>query len=533
MRNPSRLLTWMLCLGGALPSAAGCSSLGNSTFKLSKPFGDDPHPKRMARQDAVIKDFEIRRNQAQFMAAEAARSRDDDDNCRTNLESILHRDPQYRDALLLLAELELERADAFAAIELLQRADIGNTNDAEVQYRLGVALEAAGRHVESVERLQAAVKLEPADRRFADALARAGGAPIATDEASPVPEPVTPPSTAVAEDAAPTNIAPAVEPATSQPEELRQAEQALSAGRRQEARDLLAQLLAADPRHIDANILQAEIELEDGAADAACERIELLVIRHPDSPQVRRACGLVYEATGQTERAQALFAQADTLEQNGELTSSEDVELAEVSSEPTPQVVRQSNAIEPLGPQQPSRAKTSNRTASGDRLHPQTAKATIDTTAEDMPDVTETPENATDTLQAAVTALTTGNVAQARSHCLAFVKKSSAGSEAFISVAVEALKYEQPALAEELSALGLKQFPRSAGLHRLRGTALYRVARYDAAEAELRRSVALDNTQALSYFLLGSVQTRLGKTSEADWNMRQAARLDHRYARRP
>ena len=53
------------------------------------------------------------------------------------------------------------------------------------------------------------------------------------------------------------------------------------------------------------------------------------------------------------------------------------------------------------------------------------------------------------------------------------------------------------------------------------------------AQAALRHSLSLDNSHALSYFLLGCTLSKLGQNEEADRNFNQARQLDSRYALKP
>jgi uncharacterized protein HemY len=62
--------------------------------------------------------------------------------------------------------------------------------------------------------------------------------------------------------------------------------------------------------------------------------------------------------------------------------------------------------------------------------------------------------------------------------------------------------------------------------------AAYRMRRYSEAEAALRQSLSLDNSQALSYFLLGSALEHLGQPEAGGRYRSEAARLDSRYALR-
>jgi tetratricopeptide (TPR) repeat protein len=141
-----------------------------------------------------------------------------------------------------------------------------------------------------------------------------------------------------------------------------------------------------------------------------------------------------------------------------------------------------------------------------------------------------TPATAAELLDRGAKALAEGNVDAARDAYNAAIRLEPKNSQTAVTAAVAALKHEQPELALQLAVTGLKSLPRSAGLHRVHGTAAYKLGRFAEAEAALRQSLSLDNSQALSYFLLGSVQSRLGKHEAADGQFRHAAKLDRRYA---
>jgi tetratricopeptide (TPR) repeat protein len=101
------------------------------------------------------------------------------------------------------------------------------------------------------------------------------------------------------------------------------------------------------------------------------------------------------------------------------------------------------------------------------------------------------------------------------------------------SAAVAALRNDQPALSAELAEAGLQRFPKSAALYRVLGAAQYRRGEWVAAQVALQQALSLDNTQALSYFLMGSTLTKLGRSEEAQSYYRQARQLDARYAVEP
>ncbi|MGC3966762.1 MAG: hypothetical protein QM775_05140 [Pirellulales bacterium] len=128
--------------------------------------------------------------------------------------------------------------------------------------------------------------------------------------------------------------------------------------------------------------------------------------------------------------------------------------------------------------------------------------------------------------------LAAGEVDAARTDIFAAIEAEPSNQKFYTEASVKALQAEQSELGCDLARAGIARFPQSAALHRLHGAATLRLLRYAESEAALRQSLSLDNSQALTYFLLGSVLDRSGKSESAQWYLRQAARLDGRYAAR-
>jgi Tfp pilus assembly protein PilF len=95
-----------------------------------------------------------------------------------------------------------------------------------------------------------------------------------------------------------------------------------------------------------------------------------------------------------------------------------------------------------------------------------------------------------------------------------------------ISAAVTALEKDQPAMAASIARLGIAFHPASAGLHRALGAALYRKGSYPSSQVALQQSLSLDNSSALSYFLMGCVSDKLGDAEAAQAHFAHAAELD-------
>ncbi len=102
-----------------------------------------------------------------------------------------------------------------------------------------------------------------------------------------------------------------------------------------------------------------------------------------------------------------------------------------------------------------------------------------------------------------------------------------------IRAAVAALRHNHPELSAQLAQSSLPRWPKSAALYRTLGMAEYRLEHWQAAQVALRQALSLDNSHALSYFLLGCTLSKLGQDEEAERNFSQARQLDTRYALKP
>lgn len=98
-----------------------------------------------------------------------------------------------------------------------------------------------------------------------------------------------------------------------------------------------------------------------------------------------------------------------------------------------------------------------------------------------------------------------------------------------IAVAVLLLRRNQPEQAVGLLQAAAERHPRSAALHRLRGTAHYRLGDYKQAQVAFGQALSLDKSSALSYFLMGCTLAKLGQGASAAAHFHQAELLDPHY----
>jgi predicted Zn-dependent protease len=101
-----------------------------------------------------------------------------------------------------------------------------------------------------------------------------------------------------------------------------------------------------------------------------------------------------------------------------------------------------------------------------------------------------------------------------------------------ISAATAALRNNEPARALELLATARRQSPNSAAVHRIFGVAHYRLGDYESSQVSLQQALSLDNSAAVTYFLLGCTQAKLGQLESADANFRKARAIDPTYSKR-
>ena len=506
---------------GLSSNAGGCAVYEMSGWKLPQARVPDVRPVLRERSDDAVADFDRRRNQAQYLAAQTSWKQGDFDRCVEALNKILDRDPGHREALLLLADVKLETDKPDEAVEALRLAVAADPHDPEIAYRLGVALETIGDVADAIPYLRQAANANPEDTQLAADLAEAEE--LLRAEAEPPRKTATTKKAdanvvpvAHEEPLAVVNDAP--RPASVIDTEFAAALADWEQNRVVECAGRLRELLERQPDHVEANILQAEIDLNGGQASAALRRMDRLVVKHPRNVQVRQACGLVNEAAGNVEKAKLFFAEAESLAETDALVAVAYDEPASATSSLT--IASTASSSEPRLLPVGSEVLTPPEFPQLTKL----ASATV-------PEVDLSGEPAA-LLTDGQSALAEGKIEAAKQLLRAAVARTKDDPHTVVTASVAALKLEQPELALELATTGTTAFPRNAGLHRIRGMAAYRLGRYADAESALQQSLHLDKSPALSYFLLGSAQSRLGKSESAERNFSEAARLDARYAKR-
>lgn len=137
---------------------------------------------------------------------------------------------------------------------------------------------------------------------------------------------------------------------------------------------------------------------------------------------------------------------------------------------------------------------------------------------------------AVELLHVCQTALADDDLATARECFHRAIALDPDDSQTPISAAVAAMRANRPRLAVEILAPAAERFTKSAGIYRALGAAYYRAGDCKSAQVALRKALSLDNSNALSYLLMGCTLAKLGQNEAAESHLRQARALDSRYS---
>ena len=152
--------TLLTCL--FLLPAAGCASMQMPSFSSG-----DIAQQRRQREEDIVREFEARRDFAEYQAAVSCWNQRDLEGCRQRLQVILERAPGHREAQLLLAELYLAEGRIPDAFDQAERALHNHPDDARAQYTMGLLLDATGRPADALNCYQRAATLEPESEVYA------------------------------------------------------------------------------------------------------------------------------------------------------------------------------------------------------------------------------------------------------------------------------------------------------------------------------------------------------------------------------
>jgi len=151
-----------------LPLALGCVlcllTSGCASTDV-KPEDDLNEPPPVDPRAAEL--FDKRCDDSMFQAA-IARWRDNDvGGCQSLLERLLHRNPSYLEARLMLADLFLAQGNIPGAEGQLRWIVQQHPENPQARHSLGLLLDSTDRHAEALEHLREARRLDPQNQLYA------------------------------------------------------------------------------------------------------------------------------------------------------------------------------------------------------------------------------------------------------------------------------------------------------------------------------------------------------------------------------
>ena len=158
--------------------ASGCASMNTIRQAIARNSADDVGPSRESRSVALAREFDRRRDDAQFQAAASAWQRGDLDGCHKLIDQLLERNPADRRSRLMLADVLLFSGQTAQAADELSKLVADDPKDAVAQHAFAEVLDASGRQAEAIAHHEEAARLEPNRELYAQCVkaARDAGA---------------------------------------------------------------------------------------------------------------------------------------------------------------------------------------------------------------------------------------------------------------------------------------------------------------------------------------------------------------------
>ena len=313
-------------------------------------------------------------------------------------------------------------------------------------------------------------------------------------------------------------------------------------------RESLEPLLARNPKHIDAQLLLAEVNLLDNRTKEALNQVDEALRMQPNNARALYSKGLVLDAMGQSTDSLAYYEQAVRAEpeneiysicyQNAKGSDGSNAALSDnVIAAGYTDASKSDNNFAPMPRDQGPALKTP---ATGRH---QVGSPSAEMPALELPDKAkknagfsdsyahaESVVSAEEFLSEGQRALSDGSAEAAR---IAFHKATACqpnNPEIPLVSGGAALRTNHPELAVELLTHAAKHFSKSAAIYRMLGVAYYRLGDYQLSQVALQQALSLDKSSALSYFLMGCTLAKLGQAEPAEAHFQQAKAIDPRYA---
>jgi predicted Zn-dependent protease len=259
------------------------------------------------------------------------------------------------------------------------------------------------------------------------------------------------------------------------------------------ALDLLERLLERVPNHRAAILLTSDIAIDSDNPQQAIQWLQPLVKQNAEDDQVHHALGLAYDGLGQVEKAKVHFAKAAHLAPENKIYRAS-LEMTDIDDQPlTPPIQRLA-----------------------DRQHDD---------YDDQIDSANTQE-ADQKLAEGDRALESGSVDRALRIYAAAMSSAPQNPNIPHQAALRLIQHNEHDAAIELLARASRQFPQSVALLRTLATAHYRQGDYESSQVALQQALSLDNSDALTYFLMGAVRRKLGDHEGSAKSIARAQALD-------
>jgi len=307
------------------------------------------------RKQEVAREFDQSRELAEFQSAQAQWEQGDAKACEQSLQALLKRNPAYRDARLLLADVYLAGHRTAEAQEEMQKALESHPHDAQVQYAMGLVLEMSRQPDAALAYYERAAQWEPDNEVYSvgyhtalEAAKRAGAsaAPGTTksSDASPpaagsIPDPFLPdpamptaPMRLAAKPAAPaagadrgTAAARAGSAETAGADAaaevaLQKGDTVLREGSPERALAYFREAVALRPNNPQILISAATAALRQNQPDLAIELLQPAAKRFAGCAALERVLGAAYYRLGDYQSSQVALQQALSLDKSSALS---------------------------------------------------------------------------------------------------------------------------------------------------------------------------------------------------------------------
>jgi len=144
-----------------------CGCTGFRAAPSTSTATPDPHGKRLEREADLVEQYEAKRAQAQFVAAQQRWEQGDVRGSRDLLERLLVRLPDHPQARLLLSDVALAEGDIAAATKAVEAVLELHPGNAQAQHAMGLIALHSGNVEGAQERFARAVEIEPENKLFA------------------------------------------------------------------------------------------------------------------------------------------------------------------------------------------------------------------------------------------------------------------------------------------------------------------------------------------------------------------------------